>query len=148
MTEPSEPTPPRYAGEATSNNHGAETLAQPPAYTPPPAQHPTPPAYPAPPVGQPLYGTPSQHPYVQPPGHTVYAPVLVNTAPEKSTGIAYLLWFFFGIFGVHQFYMGKIGRGIGYLLTLGWLTVGLWIDLFTMAAQVRAVNTQRRVGLR
>lgn len=67
--------------------------------------------------------------------------------PEKKTGIAYLLWFFLGILGVHHFYLGKIGRGVGYLLTLGWLSIGLWIDLFTLPSQVRQVNTQRRVGL-
>lgn len=61
-------------------------------------------------------------------------------APAKSLGVAYVLWFFLGIFGGHQFYLRKTGRAIGYLLTLGWLTVGLWIDLFTLPSQVRAVN--------
>jgi TM2 domain-containing membrane protein YozV len=73
---------------------------------------------------------------------------VVQIVPDKSTGVAYLLLIFFGVFGVHQFYLGKAGRGVGYLLTLGWLTVGLWIDLFTLASQVKAVNTQRRMGVR
>lgn len=63
----------------------------------------------------------------------------------KDTTIAYVLWFFLGGLGVHQWYLGKKGRAVGYLLTGGWLTIGLWIDLFTLPAQVRAVNAQRAI---
>jgi TM2 domain-containing membrane protein YozV len=35
-----------------------------------------------------------------------------------------LLCFFFGVFGVHRFYVGKVGTGILQLLTLGGL--GIW----------------------
>ncbi|WP_218577237.1 TM2 domain-containing protein [Phytohabitans rumicis] len=61
-------------------------------------------------------------------------------APEKSVGTAYLLWFFLGAVGAHQFYLGKTGRAISYIFTLGWLGIGLLIDLFTLPKQVRAVN--------
>ena len=37
---------------------------------------------------------------------------------------AILLCFFFGVFGVHRFYVGKIGTGILQLLTIGGL--GIW----------------------
>jgi TM2 domain-containing membrane protein YozV len=67
---------------------------------------------------------------------------------DKSLGLAYVLLILLGILGVHQFYLGKFGRGTGYLLTAGWLTVGCWIDLFTLPSQVRTVNTQRRLGIR
>jgi TM2 domain-containing membrane protein YozV len=66
-----------------------------------------------------------------------------TTAGGKSVGVAYLLWFFFGVIGVHQFYLGRTGRGVSYIFTLGWLTVGLWIDLFTLPRQVRRANGQQ-----
>ncbi|SBT39047.1 TM2 domain-containing protein [Micromonospora narathiwatensis] len=65
----------------------------------------------------------------------------------KSVGTAYLLWFFLGALGVHQFYLGKTGRGVSMLLTFGWLTVGLWIDLFTLPSQVRKVNAAAAVAM-
>jgi TM2 domain-containing membrane protein YozV len=63
----------------------------------------------------------------------------------KSVGTAYILWAFFSLLGVHQFYLGKIGRGISMLLTLGWLGIGILVDLFTLESQVTAAN--RRNGL-
>lgn len=58
----------------------------------------------------------------------------------KSTGIAYLLWFFFGLLGAHKFYIGKIGIGILYLLTGGVFGIGWFIDLFTLGHQVNVAN--------
>ncbi|WP_347267139.1 TM2 domain-containing protein [Paracoccus sp. (in: a-proteobacteria)] len=68
----------------------------------------------------------------------------------KSTGTAYLLWFFLGSLGGHRFYLGKTGTAmlmlactvIG-LFTLFPLLVTLLIglyDLFTLPSQVRAIN--------
>ncbi|WP_201774762.1 TM2 domain-containing protein [Demequina salsinemoris] len=68
--------------------------------------------------------------------------------PLKDTFVTYILWFFFGILGVHQFYMGKVGRGILYLLTGGVLGIMVIWDLFTIPAQVRQVNAQRAAGIR
>jgi TM2 domain len=68
---------------------------------------------------------------------------LSNTAagaPQKTVGIAYLLWFFLGALGAHQFYLGRTGRAVSYIFTFGWLGVGLLIDLFTMSKQVRIAN--------
>lgn len=58
----------------------------------------------------------------------------------KSKFVAYLLWFFLGLFGVHKFYLGKIGVGILYLCTGGLFTIGWFIDLFTLGTQVDAYN--------
>lgn len=64
----------------------------------------------------------------------------VAAPAQKSVGTAYLLWFFLGVIGAHQFYLGKTGRAISYIFTFGWLGIGLLIDLFTLPKQVAAVN--------
>lgn len=43
---------------------------------------------------------------------------------EKRILPAFLLCFFFGAFGFHRFYVGKIGTGVLQVLTLGGL--GIW----------------------
>ncbi|HEY5047314.1 MAG TPA: TM2 domain-containing protein [Rhizomicrobium sp.] len=45
-------------------------------------------------------------------------------ASPKSRLVALLLCFFFGLFGIHRFYVGKIGTGVLQLLTVGGL--GIW----------------------
>lgn len=47
----------------------------------------------------------------------------------KSRLISLLLCFFLGVLGVHRFYVGKVGTGILYLLTLGFMGFGVLIDL-------------------
>jgi TM2 domain-containing membrane protein YozV len=74
-----------------------------------------------------------------------YTNAPVQIVAPKTVGTAYILWAFFSILGVHQFYMGKTGRGLSMLFTLGWLGVGAIVDLFTMETQVAAVN--RRNGI-
>jgi len=85
------------------------------------------------------YGAPAQMQVAYP---AAYA------RPDKSVGVAYVLWFFFGVLGVHHFYLGKVGRGVWYVFTFAFLTVGLWVDLFTLPSQVRRINAERRAGLR
>ena len=50
---------------------------------------------------------------------------------NKSIGIALLLWFFLGIFGVHRFYMGdyKYGRWQLILSIIGFLTLIVLIGI-------------------
>ena len=56
----------------------------------------------------------------------------------KSTGTAYLLFFF--LFGTHYAYLGKWGIQFLFWLTLG--GIGIWwlIDLFTMSSKVNNHN--------
>ena len=83
----------------------------------------------------------------QPAASPQQQPILVQVS-QKQTGIAYLLWFVLGVFGGHQLFLGKVGRGLLYLFTFGILGVGVLIDLFTLPSQVRQVNTQLAVGTR
>ena len=55
----------------------------------------------------------------------------------KSSGTAYLLWFFFGL---HYAYLGKWGLQILYWITLG--GIGIWavIDLFTLSGRIANHN--------
>jgi TM2 domain-containing membrane protein YozV len=47
---------------------------------------------------------------------------------QKRILPAALLSFFFGVLGVHRFYVGKIGTGILQLLTFGGLGIWAFID--------------------
>jgi len=47
---------------------------------------------------------------------------------EKKRLVALLLCLFLGTFGIHRFYVGKIGTGILYLLTVGILGIGAIVD--------------------
>ena len=58
----------------------------------------------------------------------------------KSKLVAYLLWLFFGVFGAHKFYLGKIWMGLIYLCTGGVFGIGLLIDFFTLGGQVDTYN--------
>jgi hypothetical protein len=49
-------------------------------------------------------------------------------ASPKSRLAALLLCFFVGLFGIHRFYVGKIGTGILQLVTLGGLGIWTFID--------------------
>lgn len=46
----------------------------------------------------------------------------------KNKWVAFFLCFFFGEFGIHKFYEGKIGLGILYLFTLGLFGIGWLVD--------------------
>jgi TM2 domain-containing membrane protein YozV len=55
--------------------------------------------------------------------------VRVVESSEKTRLAALLLCFFLGAFGVHRFYVGKIGTGLLWLFTIGLLGVGALVDL-------------------
>lgn len=51
-----------------------------------------------------------------------------NISP-KSKGVTAVLCFFLGWLGIHRFYVGKIGTGIIWMLTLGLFGIGELVDL-------------------
>ena len=53
---------------------------------------------------------------------------------SKGRLAAALLCFFFGVIGVHRFYVGKVGTGIIQLLTLGGAGIWLLIDFIMILA--------------
>lgn len=59
---------------------------------------------------------------------------------KKDVGIAYLFLLLFGCLGIHKFYLERTGMGIFYLFTLGGFGIGVFLDIFTLAGQVRAYN--------
>lgn len=84
--------------------------------------------------------------------------VMMFESNKKSVGIAYLLWFFFGMFGAHRFYIGETGTGVAILLIticslalkfvlIGFLTIFIsiiwvFIDLFLIPAMVQKQNNR------
>jgi len=48
---------------------------------------------------------------------------------EKSKLVTLLFCWFLGVFGGHRFYVGKIGTGVVWLLTLGVMGIGVLVDL-------------------
>jgi TM2 domain-containing membrane protein YozV len=67
----------------------------------------------------------------------------------KSKTVAYILLFTLGFFGAHQFYLGKIGKGVFYLFTGGGFVIFSILDIFTLGGQVDGVNTKKELkGIR
>jgi len=58
--------------------------------------------------------------YAEPPGR------------RKNKWVAVILCFFFGIWGVHKFYEGRIVLGVLYILTVGLFFIGVFIDLIVL----------------
>ena len=50
----------------------------------------------------------------------------------KNKWIAFVLCLFFGYFGIHKFYEGKIGLGILYMFTMGLFSIGWLIDCISL----------------
>ena len=62
----------------------------------------------------------------------------------KSKTVAYVLWLVggFGTLGWHRFYLGKIGTGFLWFISLGGGLIGTAVDVFTLGQQVETYNTQ------
>jgi TM2 domain-containing membrane protein YozV len=52
---------------------------------------------------------------------------------DKSRLVALVLCFMIGPFGVHRFYVGKIGTGVLQIFTLGGLGIWALVDLILIA---------------
>lgn len=64
-------------------------------------------------------------------------------AGVKDYSVAWILLTFLGVFGLHRFYIGKIGTGILYLLTVGLLGIGIIYDFWTLNSQISEINYSR-----
>ncbi len=93
------------------------------------------------------YSSPGGYPYSSPGGYPYpgdagagyrpypnYRPGYDPNASDKSRLVALLLWWFFGILGVHRFYVGKAGTGIAMIFTFGGFGIWAIIDLIMIAA--------------
>ena len=54
----------------------------------------------------------------------------VSITSDRKKGTALLLCLIGGFFGLHQFYVGKIGTGLLYLCTVGLFGKCYWCDLW------------------
>jgi TM2 domain-containing membrane protein YozV len=66
-------------------------------------------------------------------------------ASDKSRLVALLLCFFLGVLGLHRFYVGKIGTGILWLLTFGFVGIGVLVDLILIVAGEFKDKERRKV---
>ena len=88
----------------------------------------------------------------------------VVVLPEKSVGMAYLLWFFLGALSIHRFYLGYVtsgavqvglwlvgwgtivaGSAFGLFLLIGWV-IWLFGDAFLIPAMARRKNEEARAA--
>jgi TM2 domain-containing membrane protein YozV len=54
--------------------------------------------------------------------------------------VAWILLTFFGVLGIHRFYLGRVVSGVVWLLTGGLFLVGYLYDLWTLNDQVHEAN--------
>lgn len=55
---------------------------------------------------------------------------IVHGISQKKKMVALLLCIFLGYFGIHRFYVGKVGSGVLYCFTGGVCGIGWLIDIF------------------
>lgn len=57
----------------------------------------------------------------------------ITQISNKNRKTALILCYLLGYFGVHYFYVGRIGKGVLYLCTFGLLGIGWIIDMLMIA---------------
>ena len=66
---------------------------------------------------------------------------------KKSSVIAYILWLFLGIFGVHRFYVGDFFKGILLFFTLGGFFIGWLVDFVFLQKRIEEYNDTLEIEL-
>jgi len=72
--------------------------------------------------------------------------LMLYEANKKSAPVAYLLWFFLGLFGGHNFYLKRTGVAVAQLILsitiVGMLVTAVWVlvDAFLIPGWVKAQN--------
>lgn len=57
----------------------------------------------------------------------------ISSDKNKKTALILCCIGLIGIGGLHDFYLGRIGRGFIKLITLNWFLIGTFIDLITIS---------------
>jgi len=60
-------------------------------------------------------------------------------------GVAYLLWFFLGVLGVHRFYCGLVVSGFVWFFTGGLFGIGWLVDVFLIPGMVEKANAEKEL---
>lgn len=66
-------------------------------------------------------------------GNYAEGPGMRGVSPKSRTAVL-LLCIFLGVFGVHRFYVGKVGTGLLYFFTVAFFGFGYIIDIVLIAA--------------
>lgn len=72
--------------------------------------------------------------------------LMLYEANKKTAVVAYLLWFFLGWFGAHNFYLGRIGVAVAQLIltitVIGFVVTFFWVivDAFLIPGWIRQQN--------
>ena len=119
------PADPETSSAEPAATLAPESLPSAAAVEPDPAQAPTAPA----PTAPPLSASPVPAPAATFPNGKPMVDAQGRPASPKSRLAAVLLAWFFGVLGVHRFYVGKVGTGILMILTLGGLGIWVLVDM-------------------
>lgn len=60
--------------------------------------------------------------------------VVITSDKEKKTALILCCLCFVGLGGIHDFYLGNIGKGIVKLITVNWFLIGGFLDLIKIAS--------------
>jgi TM2 domain-containing membrane protein YozV len=79
--------------------------------------------------------------------------LMLFEANKKVPVVAFLLWFFLGLFGAHNFYLGRTGVAVTQLILsitiVGLIITWVWwvVDAFLISGWIREQNNQLAMQL-